>query len=952
MGDQFCPLLIHSDSTEPVQVMKLKEKFEKGTDEEKIDALKKTILYLLSGEQAPQLLVPIIRFVMPSKNHKIKKLLLLYWEVVDKGSRDDTMLLVCNALLRDVNYPNEYVRGSTLRFLCKLKNQQILQPLIESIRNNLEHRHAYPRRNAVLAIYSIAKDFPHLIPDAADLIYDFLQKEGDATCRRNAFIMLFNCARDKAVEYLNQVLDQVQGFGEILQLIVVELIRKVVRTRPQDRPRYIRCTYSLLSSQHPSVQYEAAQAIVALSSAPTAIKAAASTYINLLIKESDNNVKMIVLDRLLELKTKYHKVLQNLVMDVLRALASPDMDIRNKTLSIALDLVNPSNIKEVLSLLKKEIQKTQSETVESGSEYRHMLVKAVHTCAVKFPDVAAETAHDLMDFLGDDNTNAAVDVIEFAREVIQTYPTLRANLVARLLSSLGTIKSGRVFRSALWIVGEYPETMADIEASFRGIQEVTGDPLFLYAVQKSDAVAPGQTANSEQLLSTGADLAAGPRILPDGSYASSSALSYATASAPSQLDATVSNTQGPALKQLLLMGDSFLGSVLACTLTKLSLKYDLQNDVPPAKKHGFRAKVMLYLSSLLILVNTIGGAEVVDRDSYERICTCFRTLIVQHPKANAVYTVESRKAFQSFLSQQQLTRAAMAKKEEQKESVLAQVDDLMKFRQLRPRDFLSGADDQQDEEDLNKVTGAQETEDYSQRLQRIVQLTGWSDPIYAEAYVHVHQYDILLDVTVINQTGDTLQNLALELSTLGDLKLLERPQTYTLGAYAQRNIKANIKVSSTETGIIYGSIVYDIAGTSQTEKTVTLNEIHIDIIDYISPGVVDDSAFRRMWAEFEWENKVQVNTALTNLREYLQTIMKATNMNCLTPESSLESADSSCGFLSANLYAKSAFDEDALANVSIELQDNGKITGFIRIRSKTQGIAISLGEKITQKQKG
>jgi len=146
--------------------------------------------------------------------------------------------------------------------------------------------------------------------------------------------------------------------------------------------------------------------------------------------------------------------------------------------------------------------------------------------------------------------------------------------------------------------------------------------------------------------------------------------------------------------------------------------------------------------------------------------------------------------------------------------------------------------------------------------------------------------------------------------------------------------------------------VYDIAGTSQTEKTVTLNEIHIDIIDYISPGVVDDSAFRRMWAEFEWENKVQVNTSLTNLREYLQTIMKATNMNCLTPESSLESADSSCGFLSANLYAKSAFDEDALANVSIELQDNGRITGFIRIRSKTQGIAISLGEKITQKQKG
>ena len=34
---------------------------------------------------------------------------------------------------------------------------------------------------------------------------------------------------------------------------------------------------------------------------------------------------------------------------------------------------------------------------------------------------------------------------------------------------------------------------------------------------------------------------------------------------------------------------------------------------------------------------------------------------------------------------------------------------------------------------------------------------GLADPVYAEAYVTVHQYDIVLDVTVINRTPDTLQ---------------------------------------------------------------------------------------------------------------------------------------------------------------------------------------------------
>jgi coatomer subunit beta len=67
-------------------------------------------------------------------------------------------------------------------------------------------------------------------------------------------------------------------------------------------------------------------------------------------------------------------------------------------------------------------------------------------------------------------------------------------------------------------------------------------------------------------------------------------------------------------------------------------------------------------------------------------------------------------------------------------------------------------------------------------------------------------------------------------------------------------------------------------------------------------------------------------------------------MKLLTPETSLHSE---CGFLSANLYAKSIFGEDALANVCLEKLHDGPVTGHIRIRSRTQGIALSLGDKIT-----
>lgn len=71
---------------------------------------------------------------------------------------------------------------------------------------------------------------------------------------------------------------------------------------------------------------------------------------------------------------------------------------------------------------------------------------------------------------------------------------------------------------------------------------------------------------------------------------------------------------------------------------------------------------------------------------------------------------------------------------------------------------------------------------------------GFSDPIYAEAYVKVHGFDISLDVLLVNQTADTLQNLCLDFATLGDLKLVERPSVYTIAPHSFQSIKATIKV--------------------------------------------------------------------------------------------------------------------------------------------------------------
>lgn len=48
-----------------------------------------------------------------------------------------------------------------------------------------------------------------------------------------------------------------------------------------------------------------------------------------------------------ELKDRHRDVMRELLMDMLRALAAPNLDIRKKALDIALDLVDARNIDEV-----------------------------------------------------------------------------------------------------------------------------------------------------------------------------------------------------------------------------------------------------------------------------------------------------------------------------------------------------------------------------------------------------------------------------------------------------------------------------------------------------------------------------------------------------------------------------------------------------------------------------
>eukprot|EP00798_Chlamydomonas_sp_ICE-L_P027157 gene27157-2393_t len=493
-----------------------------------------SVLLAFNGEQLPGLFITIVRYVLPSEDHAVQKLLLLY------------LILICQNLRNNLQHPNEYLRGVTLRFLCRIKEEEILEPLVPSVLTNLEHRHSYVRRNAVLAINCIYK----------------LPKEALSTG------------------------------GDILQMGVLELIRKVCRTSPTEKGKSCRTSptekgkcikiiLALLQSSSSTVVFEGAVTLVSLSQAPSAIRAAANCLTQLLVSVQDNNVKLIVLDRLQELKDKHRDVMADVVMDIMRALSTPNMDIKKKTLDISMDLITKRNIDEVVMVLKKEIVKTQNKDYE------------------KFPDVASNVVHLLMDFMGD-NSASALDVVFFVRDIMETHADLRSSILERLRDTFSQIQSPRVCCCALWILGEYSVTPEDMNAAMDVIKQSLGPTPFLTVEgeERSEAPAPGsapapsQTAGSRR-----------PAVLADGTYATQTAVVEAPI-------VGLGMSQVPNLRSILLGGDFFLACVIASTMTKLVLRLQsLGTESEPMCPISFLACVMASTMTKLVLCLQSLGTE-------------------------------------------------------------------------------------------------------------------------------------------------------------------------------------------------------------------------------------------------------------------------------------------------------------------------------------------------------
>lgn len=272
--------------------------------------------------------------------------------------------------------------------------------------------------------------------------------------------------------------------------------------------------------------------------------------------------------------------------------------------------------------------------------------------------------------------------------MVEKFPDLRPTITEKLISTFPDIKAGKVYRGAMWIVGEYCETaigeflarvcvgaqrnseahVVDIKRAMQEFRKVLGEVPILASEQVSRLAIGiarvhsrrfgGQPTDLQRLLdeAEAADASVEEkkddapkavtktRVLADGTYATET--TYTSVADTARLEA-VRAASKPPLRALILGGDFYTGSVLASTLTKLVLRFAALGDVDQAALNQLRAEALLIMTSIIRVGQSKFVAVPIDEDSQERIMNCVETLAgLEKSKAmNEVFLSDTKKAY-------------------------------------------------------------------------------------------------------------------------------------------------------------------------------------------------------------------------------------------------------------------------------------------------------------------
>ena len=232
------------------------------------------------------------------------------------------------------------------------------------------------------------------------------------------------------------------------------------------------------------------------------------TLIDLILKESDNNIKLIILEKLSSVFAVANNTLDTQLLDLWKVFSryshggcsfishSSDIEIKRRSLFLVLDHCTEPTAATLSDYLSQEIMQLSLGSSSSSNDELKVLVSSLSKCALYSKSIVHKTipvfCRLVVDKLGTTSSSGTssshlnsypLECVEFfkyfclffiSRASLMKYPSMNDVLIPAVISVLPQIRSAKCFKAMTWIIGEYGTMNALISMLLGGELDVDG----------------------------------------------------------------------------------------------------------------------------------------------------------------------------------------------------------------------------------------------------------------------------------------------------------------------------------------------------------------------------------------------------------------------------------------------------------------------------------------------
>lgn len=419
----------------------------KKSDKEKRIAMESVIVLMLNGtcEVDDQILMGIIQFVFPVQTDKLlKKMCFLFFEICNKTQGKNRKLkeevfLICNALRNDLHHPNEYVRGAILRFLTRTEEKELIEPLVQSIFECLEHKNAYVRKNAIITVSSLYKKKNSFFSDIPNTLSAILMKETDQKCQELLILFLIETKKESVALFVKREHKLFLTMNSALQTAIIRFLKKQSAEKETQS-----LLHYLTESTSRSVSYEATTALLLITKTPSVIKEGIKRLIGIVIEEKKNNIKLFVLEKLKEIQKNSPGYFGDLVSEFTSEMFCSDKKVSFQATDLVLKELKTSTAVCIIDYLSDETFKWKD------SSSCELILSFICTCGIRFPIVTEKCIQLLVQQIK--NKTNGLSAVKHLRTVAAHVPEVQELVESIVMTNILKIKDKEIIGSFVQIL--------------------------------------------------------------------------------------------------------------------------------------------------------------------------------------------------------------------------------------------------------------------------------------------------------------------------------------------------------------------------------------------------------------------------------------------------------------------------------------------------------------------